>query len=42
MTDINMPVMNGLTLLERIIEGGYTCKCLVVSAYTDIQNIRGA
>ncbi len=42
MTDINMPVMNGLTLLEKIVEAGYQVKCLVVSAYTDIQNIRGA
>ena len=42
MTDINMPIMNGLTLLEKIVEAGLTCKCLVVSAYTDIQNIRAA
>ncbi len=42
MTDINMPVMSGLALLEKIGELGYPVKCLVVSAYTDIQNIRSA
>jgi len=42
MTDINMPVMNGLALLEKIGELGFAVKCLVVSAYTDIQNIRAA
>lgn len=42
MTDINMPVMGGLVLLEKIQESGYPVKCLVVSAYTDIQNIRSA
>ncbi len=41
-TDINMPVMNGLQLLEKIAETRRTCKCIVISAYTDIQNIRTA
>ena len=40
MTDINMPVMNGLQLLEKISELKFPCKCIVISAYTDIQNIR--
>ncbi len=42
MTDINMPVMNGLQLLEKISEVKIPCKCIVISAYTDIQNIRTA
>jgi hypothetical protein len=42
MTDINMPVMNGLTFLEKMAEAGFRCKTIVVSAYTDIQNIRSA
>jgi signal transduction histidine kinase len=42
LTDINMPVMSGLILLEKIGEAGYRCKNVVISAYTDIQNIRTA
>lgn len=42
LTDINMPVMTGLMLLEKIGEAGYHCKNIVISAYTDIQNIRTA
>jgi signal transduction histidine kinase len=42
MTDINMPVMSGLTLLEKVGDMGLHCKTLVVSAYNDIQNIRNA
>ncbi len=41
-TDINMPVMNGLQLLEKIADSKRMCKCIVISAYTDIQNIRTA
>lgn len=41
-TDINMPVMNGLQLLDKIAEYKLLCKCIVISAYTDIQNIRTA
>jgi signal transduction histidine kinase len=40
LTDINMPVMTGLVLLEKIAEKRFPCKCIVISAYTDIQNIR--
>src|SRR4030095_10391837 len=42
MTDINMPVMNGLQLLDKIREARLQCKCIVISAYTDMQNIRTA
>ncbi|MBK9425567.1 MAG: response regulator [Bacteroidetes bacterium] len=40
MTDINMPVMNGLQFLEKIPETPFKGKALVISAYTDIGNIR--
>ncbi len=42
MTDINMPVMNGLQFLEKIPETPFKGKALVISAYTDIGNIRSA
>jgi len=42
MSDINMPVMNGLELLERIAERRIPSKCIVVSAYNDVLNIRTA
>jgi len=42
MTDINMPVMNGLTFLEKIRDAKLPCKSIVISAYTDIENIRSA
>jgi len=42
LTDINMPVMDGLTLLNRIIENNLELKTVVVSAYSDISNIRTA
>lgn len=42
MTDINMPVMNGLDLLKKIKECSLVCKCVVVSAYGDMANIRTA
>ncbi len=41
-TDINMPVMDGLTLLSKIKESGYTQKPIVISAYGDLGNIRTA
>ena len=40
MTDINMPVMDGLTLLSNIEEAFPKCKSVVVSAYGDMDNIR--
>jgi len=42
LTDINMPVMDGLTLLNRIREGNMIHKSVVVSAYGDMSNIRTA
>lgn len=42
MTDINMPVMDGLTLLSKLKEGQLWQKAIIVSAYGDIDNIRTA
>ena len=42
LTDINMPEMDGLTLLEKIKEQEYLVKSIVVSAYGDMENIRTA
>ena len=45
LTDINMPVMDGLTLLSRLEERntkGHLSKAVVVSAYGDLENIRVA
>ena len=42
LTDINMPVMDGLTLLIRIKEQQKHSKAVVVSAYGDLENIRTA
>lgn len=42
LTDINMPVMDGLTLLTRIKEKSNHFKAVVVSAYGDMDNIRTA
>lgn len=41
-TDINMPVMDGLTLLAKIKEISPVTKSVVVSAYGDVKNIRTA
>jgi sigma-B regulation protein RsbU (phosphoserine phosphatase) len=40
MSDINMPVMDGLTLLSRLSDIKRILKAVVVSAYGDMQNIR--
>ena len=40
--DINMPVMDGLTLLTRLHELGAPVRAVIVSAYGDMQNIRTA
>jgi adenylate cyclase len=40
LSDINMPVMDGLTLLSRLPEVNPMIKAVVVSAYGDMQNIR--
>ena len=43
LTDINMPEMDGLTLLERLADlRKPILKAVVISAYADIENIRTA
>ncbi|MEM8637386.1 MAG: ATP-binding protein [Cyanobacteria bacterium P01_G01_bin.54] len=43
LTDINMPQMNGLTLLSRLAERQVEIpKAIVISAYGDLRNIRTA
>ncbi|MDZ4822388.1 MAG: adenylate/guanylate cyclase domain-containing protein [Flavobacteriales bacterium] len=42
LTDINMPGMDGLTLLHKVSEMHRTLKSLVISAYGDMKNIRSA
>jgi len=42
LSDINMPIMDGLTLLSRLPEANPIIKAVVVSAYGDMQNIRTA
>lgn len=41
-TDINMPEMDGLTLLEKISKSNPIIKAVIVSAYGDMDNIRSA
>lgn len=40
--DINMPVMDGLTLLNKLKESNSLIKSVIVSAYGDMDNIRTA
>ncbi len=40
LSDINMPVMDGLTLLTRLTEVSPLIKTVMVSAYSDMENIR--
>lgn len=42
LTDINMPEMDGLTLLSRLNETAPLTKAVIVSAYGDMDNIRTA
>jgi adenylate cyclase len=42
LSDINMPVMDGLVLLTRLPEANPIVKAVMVSAYGDMQNIRMA
>jgi sigma-B regulation protein RsbU (phosphoserine phosphatase) len=42
LTDINMPVMDGLTLLSRLHENHPLLRSVIVSAYGDMANIRTA
>ncbi len=39
-SDINMPIMDGLTLLAKINEKNPLLKAVIVSAYGDMENIR--
>ena len=42
LSDINMPEMDGLTLLSRLGESSPLIKSVIVSAYGDMDNIRTA
>ncbi len=42
LTDINMPEMDGLTLLAKLNELNRSLKAVIVSAYGDMENIRTA
>jgi len=42
LSDINMPVMDGLTLLSKLPEANPVVKTVMVSAYGDMENIRTA
>ena len=42
LSDINMPEMDGLTLLTRLNEVSPLIKAVIVSAYGDMDNIRTA
>jgi class 3 adenylate cyclase/FixJ family two-component response regulator len=42
LSDINMPEMDGLTLLSRLSETSPLIKSVIVSAYGDMENIRTA
>jgi class 3 adenylate cyclase/FixJ family two-component response regulator len=42
LSDINMPEMDGLTLLSRLSESNPLIKAVIVSAYGDMENIRVA
>jgi class 3 adenylate cyclase len=42
LSDINMPVMDGLTLLSHLPAASAVAKAVMVSAYGDLQNIRTA
>src|ERR1700744_2825008 len=42
LSDINMPVMDGLTLLSKLGDVNPIIKAVIVSAYGDMDNIRSA
>lgn len=39
-TDIQMPVMNGIKLAERIREEGYQCRIIFLSGYDDFSYVK--
>jgi adenylate cyclase len=41
-TDINMPRMDGLTLLQKLLENEAKLSTIIISAYGDMANIRSA
>jgi class 3 adenylate cyclase len=42
LSDINMPEMDGLTLLSKLHESSPLIKAVIISAYGDMENIRSA
>ena len=42
LSDINMPEMDGLTLLSKLTENHALLKSIIISAYGDMENIRTA
>lgn len=42
LTDINMPIMDGLELLSNVTKRWPSIKVIIVSAYNDMKNIRNA
>ncbi len=42
LSDINMPIIDGLTLLTKLSENSPLIKAVIISAYGDISNIRTA
>ena len=42
LSDINMPEMDGLTLLTKVKEQNPLLKAVIISAYGDLDNIRTA
>lgn len=42
LTDIRMPVMDGLTLIETIREQHYACEVIILSSYDDFHYVRQA
>lgn len=42
LTDINMPEMDGLTLLAKLQEYNLTIRTVVISAYSDVENMKKA
>jgi YesN/AraC family two-component response regulator len=41
-TDINMPVMNGIDMIRNIREGGSDIPCVIMSAHTEPEYLKSA